>query len=182
MALEIYDVCAAASATRALAAGCDTICVLGAGHAGKLVLAAGRDASPRATLAAVDVDPDAIDRVTELGLADVGVAADLRDPIAALETVSAAGVTPADLTVVVVNAGGCEPTALLLTAEEGTVLFFSMATSFSSAALAADGIGSDVRMLVGSGYSPDRGAYALELTRGYPPLRQALGLTEATDR
>ena len=76
---------------------------------------------------------------------------------------------------VVVNATGCESTALLLTAEGGTVLFFSMATSFSAAALAADGIGADVRMIVGSGYSPDRGDYALELVRRSPELRQAIG-------
>ena len=56
------------------------------------------------------------------------------------------------------------------------MLFFSMATSFSAAALAADGIGSDVRMLVGSGYSPDRGAYALDLVRRTPALREALGI------
>ena len=56
------------------------------------------------------------------------------------------------------------------------MLFFSMATSFSAAALAADGIGSDVRMMVGSGYSPDRGAYALELVRGSDALRRSLGL------
>ena len=65
---------------------------------------------------------------------------------------------------------------MLLTADEGTVLFFSMATSFSSAALAADGISSSARMLVGSGYSPDRGAYALDLVRRSRPLRQALGI------
>ena len=100
--------------------------------------------------------------MAELGLCDVGVTADLRDPLAALDAVRAAGVGPADLTVVVVNATGCEPTAILLTADRGTVLFFSMATSFSAAALAADGIGTDARMLVGSGYSPDRGAYALD--------------------
>lgn len=181
-ALEIYDVCAAASATRTLAPGCDTVCVLGAGHAGRLVLAAARDASPKATLAAVDVDPDEIERVAELGLCDVGVAADLRDSIAALEAVRAAGVAPADLTVVVVNAPGCEPTAILLAAEEGTVLFFSMATSFAAAALAADGIGTDVRMLVGSGYSADRGAYALDLVKGSAGLREALGLAGGTER
>jgi L-erythro-3,5-diaminohexanoate dehydrogenase len=130
----------------------------------------------------VDVDPDAIERVAELGLCDVGVAADLRDPIAALEAVRAAGVAPADLTVVVVNAPGCEPTAILLAAEEGTVLFFSMATSFAAAALAADGIGTDVRMLVGSGYSADRGAYALDLVKGSAGLREALGLAGGTER
>jgi L-erythro-3,5-diaminohexanoate dehydrogenase len=79
--------------------------------------------------------------------------------------------------VVVVNAAGCEPAALLLTAEEGTVLFFSMATSFSAAALAADGVGSSVRMQVGSGYAPDHGAYALELVRRSRPLRRALELS-----
>ncbi len=175
-ALELYDVCAAASQTRALAPADGTVCVMGAGHGGKLVLAAARDAMEGGTVVAVDVDPHAIERVTALGLCDIGVAADLRAPLEAAEALRAAGVPPADLTVVVVNATGCEPTAILLTAEEGTVLFFSMATHFSSAALAADGLGTNVRMLVGSGYAPDRGAYALDLTRRSSALRQALGM------
>ena len=175
--LEVYDVCAAASHTRALTPLDGTVCVLGAGHAGKLALAAARDAMVGAgTLVAVDVDGEAVDRVAAVGLCDLGVTADLRDPLAALESVRAAGAPPADLTVVVVNASGCEPTAILLTADEGTVLFFSMATSFASAALAADGIGSRASMLVGSGYAPDHGSYALELTRRSEPLRRALGL------
>ena len=68
-------------------------------------------------------------RVRDAGLCDVAVRADLRDPLAALAAVRDAGVGPADLTVVVVNAGGCEPTAILLTADGGTVLFYSMATT-----------------------------------------------------
>jgi L-erythro-3,5-diaminohexanoate dehydrogenase len=177
-ALEIYDVCAAAPQTYALAPLDGTVCVLGAGQAGKLALAAARDAMEGGTVVAVDVDPEAVERLTALGLCDVGVTADLRDPLAALEAVRTAGAPPADLTVVAVNAAGCEPAAILLTAGDGTVLFFSMATSFASAALAADGIGSSVRMLVGSGYTPDRGAYALELVRRFAPLRRALGLAE----
>jgi hypothetical protein len=31
-------------------------------------------------------------------------------------------------------------------------------------------------MVIGSGYPPDRGAYALELVRSSEPLRRALGL------
>ena len=108
-ALEIYDVCAAASATRALAPPGGTVCLLGAGHAGKLALAAARDAAGAATLVAIDVDPASIERVTRLGLCDLGVTADLRDPLAALEVARAAGAPPADLTIVVVNATGCEP-------------------------------------------------------------------------
>ena len=175
-ALDLFDVCAAASQTRALAPASGTVCVLGAGHAGRLALAAARDSAKNATLVAVDVNAEAVAEVTELGLCDIGVTADLRDPLATLEAVRAAGAEPADLTVVVVNAAGCEPGAILATAEGGTVLFFSMATSFQAAALAADGIGIEARMLVGSGYSPDRGAYALELVRGSEPLRRALGV------
>ena len=175
-AVTIYDVCAAASQTRALAPEGGVVYVLGAGHAGKLVLAAARDATGGGTVVAVDADTRAVERVLELGLADIGVTADLRDPLAALEAVRAAGAPAADLTVVVVNASGCEPGAILLTADGGTVLFFSMSTSFSAAALAADGIGTNVRMIVGSGYSPDRGEYALRLVRGSDALRRALGL------
>jgi L-erythro-3,5-diaminohexanoate dehydrogenase len=76
---------------------------------------------------------------------------------------SDAGAPPADLTVVVVNATRCEPTAILATRDDGTVLFFSMATNFTTAALTADGMTSCARMIVGSGYTPDAGSYALDL-------------------
>ena len=174
--LEVYDVYAAGSLTRTLApAEGGTVCVLGAGHAGKLAMAAARDAMASGTVVAADVDDAAIGRVSELGLCDIGVTTDLRDPLAAVEALRAAGAPPADLTVVVVNATGCEPTAILLTADSGTVLFFSMATNFSTAALTADGMASNVRMLVGSGFTPDVGAYALDLVRRTPALRGALG-------
>ena len=52
-----------------------------------------------------------------------------------------------------------------------------MATSFSAAALGAEGLAADVTMLVGNGYVPGHAAYALELLRaddGRPaPLRAA---------
>jgi L-erythro-3,5-diaminohexanoate dehydrogenase len=175
-ALDLFDVCSAASHTRALAPVDGTVCVLGAGHAGRLALAAARDSMEAGTVVAVDVDPEATERVTALGLCDIGVTADLCNPLATLEAMHSAGVPPADLTVVVVNAPGCEPTAILITAGTGTVLFFSMATSFSAAALTPDGLSSEVRMLIGSGYAPDRGAYALDLFRRSPALRDCFGV------
>jgi L-erythro-3,5-diaminohexanoate dehydrogenase len=178
-AVDLLDVCAAASQVRELAPSAGTVCVLGAGHGGKLALAAARDSMSSGTLVAVDADPQAVARVRDLGLCDLGVVADLRDPIAAMTRVRGAGMDPADLTVVVVNATGCEPAALLLTADRGTVLLFSMATSFQRAALAADGIGTAARMVVGSGYSPDRGSYALDLVRRVPALREALAMPQA---
>ena len=58
------------------------------------------------------------------------------------------------MTVVCVDVPGCEGGAILATAEGGTVIFFSMATSFSAAALGAEGLAADVTMLVGNGYVP----------------------------
>ena len=55
--------------------------------------------------------------------------------------------------------------AVLATAGGGTVVFFSMATSFSAAALGAEGMAADVTMLVGNGYTPGHAALALELYR-----------------
>lgn len=173
--LGAYDVYGAASHTRALAPPGGTVCVLGAGHAGRLALAAARDAiGPDGTTVAVDVDAAALEDVAAAGLCDVAVTANLRDPLAALAAVSGTGVPPADLTVVVVNARGCESAAILLTADGGTILFFSMATSFTAAALGAEGVGKDVRMIVGSGYAKDRGAYALDLIRRDGALRRVL--------
>lgn len=178
-AIDVYDVCAAASQVRALAPPGGTVCVLGVGHAGKLAMAAARDAPGGGTVVAADVDAAELERLAGLGLCDIAVATDLRDPLVALAGLRGAGAPPADLTVVVVSATGCESAAILLTADGGTVLFYSMATSFSTAALAADGIGTDLRMLIGSGYSPDRGSYALELVRSHSGLREALGLEPA---
>src|SRR5215210_7957683 len=127
-AVEILDVCSAATQTRELAPDGGTVLVLGAGHAGKLAMAAARDASAENTVVAVDIDPDAVDRAVAVGLCDIGVATDLRNPVAALEAVRSAGVAPADLTVAVTNAPDCEPTAILLTGDGGAILFFSMAT------------------------------------------------------
>ena len=75
------------------------------------------------------------------------------------------------MTVVCVDVPGCEGGAILSTADRGTVIFFSMATSFSAAALGAEGLAADVTMLVGNGYVPGHAAYALELLRGNAGVR-----------
>ena len=186
-ALEIYDVYAAASHTRELVralAPTATVCVLGAGHAGRLVLAAARDADAGEgrTLVALDRDRAAVDAVVASGLCDAGIVVDLRDPIGTLEALAQAGAGTADLTVVVVSAPGCEAAAILATQPGGTLLFYSMATSFQTAALTADGMSRDLRMLIGHGYAADRGAYALDLYRSDGGLRAAIEQAHAGSR
>ena len=57
------------------------------------------------------------------------------------------------------------------TKQGGTVIFFSMATSFAAAALGAEGLAADVTMLVGNGYVPGHADLALNLIRTTPALR-----------
>ncbi len=175
-ALAALDVCNAASQTRALIdSGTSTVLVLGGGHAGLLALAAARDSlSAGARVVLVDADEQACRRANDLGLCDLALHVDLRDAVQSLRALEQAGVPRADVTVVVVNASDCEAAAILLTADHGTVLFFSMATSFTKAALGSEGMASTARMLVGSGYAPDRGAYALELIARDAPLQRVI--------
>jgi L-erythro-3,5-diaminohexanoate dehydrogenase len=56
--------------------------------------------------------------------------------------------------------------------EGGEVLFFSMATSFTAAALGAEGVGKDVRLTMGNGYARGHAKLALELVRSTPALHR----------
>jgi L-erythro-3,5-diaminohexanoate dehydrogenase len=103
-------------------------------------------------------------------LVDEVVVADARDPVVLAEAVAQAG-GPADVTVVCVDAPGCEGGAILATAQGGTVIFFSMATSFSAAALGAEGMAADVTMLIGNGYVPGHADLASQLIRTNPAVR-----------
>jgi L-erythro-3,5-diaminohexanoate dehydrogenase len=138
----------------------------GAGKSGSLSLAAARRAGAKTTIGVVPttLEQELLERT---GLADRTVRADARDPVA----LAAAIGEPADITVVCVDVPGCEHGAILATAPGGTVIFFSMATSFSAAALGAEGLAADVTMLIGNGYVPGHAALALDLLRSQPGVR-----------
>jgi len=56
--------------------------------------------------------------------------------------------------------------------EGGTVYFFSMATSFTRAALGAEGVGKDLTMIVGNGYAKDHAEITLNVLRENEKLRK----------
>lgn len=176
LSLSVMDVCGAPALTRRIVqeyagmpGGARVAVVGGAGKSGSLSLAAARDAGAARTIGVVPHEAEAA-LLRDAEVADVVVVADARDPIALRDAVEAAG-GPAHVTVVCVDVPGCEGGAVLATADRGTVLFFSMATSFSAAALGAEGLGADVRMLVGNGYVPGHADYALGLLRAVPGVR-----------
>src|SRR5439155_24595122 len=92
-------------------------------------------------------------------------------PVAVSAAVTGALGAPAEVTVVCVDVPGCEHGAILCTAQGGTVIFFSMATSFSAAALGAEGLAADVTMLIGNGYVPGHADAALDLIRAEAGVR-----------
>ena len=178
LSLAVMDVCGAPALTARVVAryaatmteGPTVVVIGGAGKSGSLSLAAARDAGARRTIGVVPHREEA-DRLEAASLADAVVVADARDPIALRDAVTSAG-GPADVTVVCVDVPGCEGGAILTTAEGGTVVFFSMATSFSAAALGAEGLAADVTMLVGNGYVPGHAEHALRLLRHHDGVRR----------
>jgi L-erythro-3,5-diaminohexanoate dehydrogenase len=176
LALAIFDVAGAPAQVLRLARRRRRTLVVGAGgKSGLLSMVAARGLSER-VLGVVHHD-EGLSILRRLGFHDV-VVADATDPVGCLRTAGAAfgedeaGV--ADLVVNCVNVPGTEGTSILLAEEGGTVYFFSMATSFTSAALIAEGLGKDVTMIIGSGYVPGHAEIALRVVRENPDLRAVL--------
>ena len=172
LSLSVMDVCGAPALTaRVVRQYVDPVVAVigGAGKSGSFSLVAAKDAGASRTIGVVPNQLEA-DLLATAGLADAVTLADARDPVALSAAVTEAG-GPADVTVVCVDVPGCEGGAILSTRDGGTVIFFSMATSFSAAALGAEGIAADVTMLVGNGYVPGHADYAMSLLRADDGLR-----------
>jgi L-erythro-3,5-diaminohexanoate dehydrogenase len=86
----------------------------------------------------------------------------------------------ADLTINCVDIPDTEMASVLATKDDGTVYFFSMATSFTSAALGAEGIGADTTMLIGNGYTKHHAEISLADVRQSPILMEIFKETYAT--
>ncbi|HET6698894.1 MAG TPA: L-erythro-3,5-diaminohexanoate dehydrogenase [Nocardioidaceae bacterium] len=173
LSLSVMDVCGAPALTARVVRQYDAPVVTvigGAGKSGSLSLAAARDAGAARTIGVVPHQGEA-DLLEAAKLADAVAVADARDPVALAAAVEQAG-GPADITVVCVDVPGCEGGSILATKQGGTVIFFSMATSFSAAALGAEGLAADVTMLVGNGFVPGHADYALSLLRGSDGVRE----------
>lgn len=177
LSLAVLDVCGAPALTgrtvaeyAARTGRAPSVAVLGAaGKSGSLALAAARRAGAGRLVGVVPNEVEAT-ALTASGLAGSVLRADARDAVALADGLAAHG-GPADITVVCTDVPGCEHAAVLATEDGGTVVFFSMATSFPAAALGAEGLRADVTMLIGNGYQPGHAEQALHLVRTEPGVR-----------
>ena len=171
LAVAALDVCGApALAARHVRPG-ERVLVLGAGRSGLLVCAQARETlAGRGEVVAADRTGAAL--ASAAGLCDRAVALDATDAVGTLARTGAEG-APFDLVVNCTNVPGTEMSAILCVREGGTVLFFSTATSFTAAALGAEGVGKDALLVIGDGYVPGHAELSLGLLRRHAPLRRA---------
>mgnify|MGYP001278516947 CR=1 FL=1 len=174
LALAILDVAGAPAQTARLVQPGNTVVVIGGGgKSGTLcVYEARKRAGPCGCV--IGVSPFAKDcqRMTELGWVDHALQVDAADALALMDAV--ADVTMgklADVVINCVNVPNTEMGSILATRQHGKIYFFSMATSFTAAALGAEGVGKDVEMIVGNGYATGHAEFALALLRESPALR-----------
>ncbi len=177
LALALFDVAGAAPQVARLAGPGKSVLILGAG--GKSGLLCGAAARRRgARVVGVEAHPGAAAAARAIGAYEAVVEKDARDPLgtamAALASSPAPGGGGYDLVVSCVNVDGAEMAAVLAARPRGTVYFFSMATSFTRAALGAEGVARDVDMLIGNGYCEGHADATLELVRAEPQLRAEL--------
>ena len=173
LVLATLDVCGAPALVARHVRPGDRVLVIGAGKSGALACAQARRSGARQILAC-DISPAACGRLEAQGYAE-GLALDATRALDVHAAVSkATGGELCDLVVNVASVGGTELATLLSVRDGGTALFFSMATSFTAAALGAEGIGKDATLLIGNGYAVGHAELALDLVRKEPPLRRLL--------
>ncbi len=180
VALAALDVAGAAPQVARLVRGLRprdpavVVVILGGGGKSGILCAceARRTGGPGATVIAVESYEPYAREVESLGVCSAVVTADARDPVATRAAVlEKTGGREADLVLSCVNVDGAELSAILCTRDRGVTYFFAMSTSFTRAALGAEGVGKDVDLFIGNGYAHGHAEHTLDLLRSNAPLR-----------
>ncbi|GAB1419698.1 L-erythro-3,5-diaminohexanoate dehydrogenase [Bacteroidales bacterium] len=175
LVLSALDVAGAPAQTARLVKPGDTVLIIGAG--GKSGMLCSYEAKKRAgvtgTVIGLCHSEKSANRLKELGFCDHVFRADATQPVQVLETIEKlTNGKMADVTINNVNIPDTEMTSILCTKDSGMVYFFSMSTSFTKAALGAEGVGSDVTMIVGNGYTKGHAEITLALLKESEKLRK----------
>lgn len=175
LALAALDVAGAPAQARKLPKEGDSVLILGAN--GKSGVLCGYEAMKKVgasgNVVGVVRNPKQVPALMELGVYHKVIVASATEPVAVLEAaLEANGGKEYDVSISCVNVESCEMSAILPVRDDGIVYFFSMATSFTKAALGAEGIGKDVNMIVGNGYTRDHANITLNVLRENEKLRK----------
>jgi len=174
LALAALDVAGApAQAAKLIKAG-DSVLILGAGGKSGMLVAseAMRRAGAEGRVVGNVYLPEDRDTLAALDLCHEVVVADATRAVPFLNAVlEAYGGREYDVVFNCVNVANTELSSILPVRDEGIVYFFSMATHFAKAALGAEGVGKDVTMIVGNGYTKGHAEITLSELRENEKLR-----------
>lgn len=175
LSLSVLDVAGAPAQTAKLVKPGDTVVVLGGtGKSGMLCLyEAKKRAGVTGKVICIGSRDSTIQRTKDANLADYYIKANATNAVEILEKVKEiTNGEMADIVINVVNIPNTEMSSILIAKDKGIVYFFSMATNFTKAALGAEGVGKDVNMIIGNGYTKDHAAIALNILRESESLRK----------
>ena len=175
LALAALDVAGAPAQARRLPKKGDSVLILGAN--GKSGVLCGYEAlkavGPEGNVVGVVRNPAQVAGLMELGVYNKVIVASCTEPVNVLEkALEANDGKEYDVSICCVNVENCEMSAILPVRENGIVYFFSMATSFTKAALGAEGVGKDVNMIIGNGYAKDHAEITLNVLRENAKIRK----------
>ena len=174
LALAVLDVAGAPAQTARLVKPGDRVLIIGA--AGKSGLLCAYEAKRRAGISGqvigVKHSPRGMEVLEQADFVDEiiqGSAVDAVDLMKKVEKVTDGNLC--DVVINCVNVPNCEMGSILPCREGGVVYFFSMATSFTKAALGAEGVGKDINMIIGNGYTAGHAEISLQLLRDSDYIR-----------
>lgn len=175
LALSVLDVAGAPAQTAKLVQpGHKVVVIGGAGKSGMLCLhEAKKRAGVTGQVICLGHSEKSLQRPKGLGLADEYIAVDATDALKVRDEVAkATDGEMADVVINCVNVNNTEMGSILAAKTDGLVYFFSMATNFTKAALGAEGVGRDTRMIIGNGYTKGHAEISLEILRESPELKK----------
>lgn len=175
LALAVLDVCGAPAQTARLVQAGDTVIIIGAGGKSGILCAweAGRRAGINGKVIGIEYSVEAAAELEKLGLCHEVLVLDAQDAISCFTAMH--DLTQGrlgDLVINCVNIPDTELASIMMCKENGVVYFFSMATSFTKAALGAEGIGRDIDMIIGNGYTRGHAETALHIIRESKVIRR----------
>lgn len=166
-ALAILDVAGAPAQTFRLVKPGMSVGIIGTGKSGLLCAAVARKILGKdGKIFGIARRQESLDLIMQFGYVDTPVLADASNPVQVYEAVyKETNGKLLDVVLNTTNTPGTEMSTILSTRDGGTAYFFNMATSFTAAALGAEGIGKDVTLLIGNGYVPDHANISLNVVR-----------------
>lgn len=174
LALSVLDVAGAPAQTAKIVEPGNTVVVLGGGGKSGMLCCyqAKKEAGVNGKVICVDGFESSIERAKSVDVADEYLIANATDAVGLYREV--AKLTDdklADVVINVVNIPNTEMASIMACKDNGMVYFFSMASDFTKAALGAEGVGKDVNMLIGNGYTKGHANVALQVLRENEKLR-----------